>query len=167
MTLRWLEIEEIRLLNLFRPVFLACFGAFVVVAVIKCFFAIRNITWKVRDWSGAIGLVLAISSTALLAVHYGHILTAGSLIAHGSSLLLLYYSGFVTALLSIVLGATGYGWVRRSGVVIGLVMTFQWLAQMASTVHGGYVTNITMVSVLILLLIGYMLSRLIASNRGQ
>jgi hypothetical protein len=54
----------------------------------------------------------------------------GGLIAHGSVLFIYYYVSGGLAILGVILGLTGFRWIRQSAAIISLVMIFQWLGML-------------------------------------
>jgi hypothetical protein len=84
--------------------------------------------WRFRVAAG--GLVLGVASAILLGVFFVHLRTTGTLIAHGSILWIVYYSGEYSADAGFVLALAGRGGLRLSAMIVNLAMVFRWYGMM-------------------------------------
>jgi hypothetical protein len=85
-------------------------------------------SWRFRV--ATIGLFFCAGSSSLLLTFYAHLWMTRTLIAHGSTLWLIYYAGECSAGLGFLLAFAGRGELRLSALVINLVMVFQWYGMM-------------------------------------
>jgi hypothetical protein len=138
------EMKWASLLNSIRPAFLIAYGIFVVWTVVRLMMEIRSSRRKLRDWLGSFGLAAGICSAMLLALFYIHIWVEGKLIAHGAALWIYYYAAICFAIIGLILGLTGHGWVRRSSTVVSLVMVFQWSGQMVVSAREDFLITVAM-----------------------
>jgi hypothetical protein len=127
-----------------RIVFMLLFSIFVIWSVaIWC----KQFTQQrigLRDWSGMLGVSLAICSTIPYAVLYLFFLARHSLIAHGSALWAIYYSGEAAAVLGFTLGVFGFARLRFYSLIISIVMAFQWWREMTPSFRFGAVITLFM-----------------------
>jgi len=118
------------IVGIMREVFMLAYAIFVICIFVRWILELGASRFTLRDWLGSIGLATGICSVVLYALFLFYLWMENRLIAHGSTLWLYYYAGFYLAIVGIMLSLAGHNWVRRSSIVISLVMVFQWWGRM-------------------------------------
>lgn len=131
-------------------VFMLLYWVFVTWCIIRWLSGARRIRFGVRDWLGSVGLVLGTCSAMLFAAFFVYFWIEGDLIAHGAMLWIYYYAGELIAVLGLVVGFGGRGWIRDSSAIISIVMLFQWWRLMSSSIALAAKLTLIMFSVLAL-----------------
>ena len=105
------------------------FAAILIWLLVRLILAKRAAAFALRDWFGAISLLVGMCSWALFAFFYVYFAVEHAVLFSGS-----VYSEFTfdivgsgAAATGVVLALLGRGWMRRSGLLVSLVMAFQWL----------------------------------------
>jgi hypothetical protein len=109
-----------------RTVFLLFYFVFVVLSLYRMTRSRVFRAHSARSRIGVLGLLAGSSSAILLAWFYTYIWTLHKLPAHGSALWTLTVVGEALAILGVILGFLGTGWIRQSGLLISAVPVFQW-----------------------------------------
>jgi hypothetical protein len=79
-----------------------------------------------RGRMGSVGLACGVSSAVLLLVFYVHIWATGQLIAHGSVLFIIDWTGQGLAAAGFLTALAARRWLRPSAAVVSIVMFIQW-----------------------------------------
>jgi hypothetical protein len=123
-------VEWIILVRAVRAAFLIIYAIFVVSSLVKWIRTTEASKLTLRDRLGSLGMAAGICSAALFAWFHVYVWVAHELIAHGAGLWLYYYAGGCAAVVGLIFGLAGRGWVRQSATIIALVMAFQWFGEM-------------------------------------
>jgi hypothetical protein len=75
---------------------------------------------------GSIALACGVSSAILLLLFYGHIWITGQLIAHGSVLFIIDWTGQGLAAAGFLTALVARRWLRPSGAIVNMVIFIQW-----------------------------------------
>ncbi len=132
-----------------RVSFLCAYSAFVIFSLLRLVLSARQSQGKSRRRIGAAGLIVGTYSATLLLLFYLHFWVFGTLIAHGSVLWIYMFLGCSLAITGTALGLAGLGWVRRSSVMISLVMVCQWLRSSAAGAGSRNTLDLAMIAILI------------------
>ena len=127
-----------------REVFLLGYAIFVVYILVKWILASGKSEYALRDWLGSLGLAAGICSAIQFAWFWVYLWTEHRLIANGVFEGLYYLAGGCFAIVGLILGLTGRGWVRRSAAFVSLVMVFQWWGEMLFHIKDKSVVTIAM-----------------------
>ena len=113
-----------------ESLFLEIYAMFVIWSTIKWIRAFRSSAFTLRDWTGSSGLALGIISATLYKWFFVYASVTGTVLAHGSALFIYYFVGGGLAVVGIILGLTGCGWIRQTAAIVSSVMVFQWLGML-------------------------------------
>lgn len=110
----------------FKEQIMGAYAAFVVWTLARLIQTASSIKWSLRDRAGAFGLAAGAFSASLLASYYIFLAVENTLIAHGSALDVYFIVGSCAGAAGTIFALIGRGWVRRSALMISLVVVLQW-----------------------------------------
>lgn len=99
--------------------------------------------FRVRYRAGEIGLIVGSISAGLFTGMYLYLLIAPGR-ARGLTLWCLVIFGEALALLGLLLGMLGAGWIRKAASLISLVIVFYWLREMVTSAQQALLVDVAM-----------------------
>jgi|SRR5579863_7229045 len=102
------------------------YACFVIWSIIRWMREPQSRGADLRVRMGTIGLACGVSSAVLLATFYGYFWTTGQLIAHGSVLLIMDWTGQGLAAAGLLTALLARRWLRPYAAIVNIVVFTRW-----------------------------------------
>jgi hypothetical protein len=147
--------------------FMMAYCLFMIIAAYDCLMLHFSNTLKIRYWFGSTGLGICLISSLFYLVNYADRVLWYKEIASGSTLVIFYFLGFMLAFIGFILGCIGLGRIRLYSIIAGVVMSFQWLGWMTSSIKGeAFLANVMYFFVALIVIIA-IIHRMVSNRYSQ